>query len=137
MQLLGLLVFLQVLCIFYRQDLTGSLWSIKGYCKLYHLCQTKAVRDNAYGNQGMNHIHCIHDIFDHALDSTGKFIRGGPLEITGRGGGVKNFQWMNFFFDVKALQDLFSTALLLMLKKCKASHSLITVLLKVTVSLES
>ena len=31
----------------------------------------------------------------------------------------------------------FSTVLLLMLKKCKASHSLITVLLKVTVSMES
>ena len=44
---------------------------------------------------------------------------------------------MNFSFDVKALHDFFSTALLLMLKKCKASHSLIRVLLKVTVSLES
>ena len=44
---------------------------------------------------------------------------------------------MNFFFNVKALLDFFSTALLLMLKKCKTLHSLITVLLKVTVSLES
>ena len=42
-----------------------------------------------------------------------------------------------FFFDVKTLHDFFSLrALLLMLKKCKTSHSLITVLLKVTVSLE-
>ena len=44
---------------------------------------------------------------------------------------------MNFFFDVKVLHDFFSTLHLSMLKKCKASHSLITVQLKVTVSLES
>ena len=47
------------------------------------------------------------------------------------------FMNLFFFLDVKALHDIFSTALLSMLKKCKASHSLITVLLKVTVSLES
>ena len=44
-------------------------------------------------------------------------IRGGPLEITGGGGGVKIFQWinfflvqivcMNFFSNVKALHDFF------------------------------
>ena len=43
-----------------------------------------------------------------------------------------------FFFDMEALNHfLFSTRLFLMLKAFRVSHSLITVLLKVTASLES
>ena len=68
--------------------------------------------------------------------------------IRNHGRGIKIFQWMNFFFspiclhefffDVEALHDFFfPTELLLILKAYKAPHSLITVPLKVTVSLES
>ena len=72
--------------------------------------------------------------------------KGGTIRNHRRGGGGKNFSvdeffflvqivCMNFFFNVIALHDFFFDSTLL--KKCKASHSLITVLLKVTVSLES
>ena len=76
-------------------------------------------------------------------------LRGGPLEITGGGGGggVKIFQWMNFFSPIclhvfffrrgSSARFFFSTEHLLILKAHKAPHSLITVPLKVTVSLES
>ena len=32
-------------------------------------------------------------------------LRGGPVEITG--GGLKNFQWMNFFFSANCLHEFF------------------------------
>ena len=72
-------------------------------------------------------------------------LRGGPLEIMGAGVIIFHstniffvqFVCMHFDFDVEALHDFFSTELLLILKACKASHSLIVVPLKVAFSLES
>ena len=84
-------------------------------------------------------------------------LRGGPLEITGGGGGGGGGRWdknfknfsvdelflvqfvcMYFFFRRgSSARIFFSTEHLLILKAHKAPHSLITVPVKVTVSLES
>ena len=72
---------------------------------------------------------------------------GRTITSHGRGGGGKNFSvdefflvqiiCLDFFRRESSARFFFPTAFLLVLKKCKASHSLITELLKVAVSLES